>query len=165
MADDTPTPHKPEPLKKVAPDQSSLIDLVEDLADALKDSDVSELDLEEGGTRILIRRQLDPVVVAPRVMAIGPSAVAHAEAVAPQEHTVAVIAPLTGIFYSAASPNVPPFVEVGDSVQAGAIVCIVEAMKVFNEIKSEASGIVAEFVAQNGQLVQKGQALIRLKPV
>ncbi|HEX9068629.1 MAG TPA: acetyl-CoA carboxylase biotin carboxyl carrier protein subunit [Ktedonobacterales bacterium] len=165
MADDTPTPHKPEPLKKVAPDQSSLVDLVEDLADALKDSDVSELDLEEGGTRILIRRQLDPVVVAPRVIAMGPSAVAPAEPVAPQEHTVAVIAPLTGIFYSSASPNVPPFVEVGDSVQAGAVVCIVEAMKVFNEIKSEASGMVTEFVAQNGQLVQKGQALIRLRPV
>jgi len=76
---------------------------------------------------------------------------------------VAIVAPLTGVFYSSPSPSSASFVEVGQSVQAGQVVCIVEAMKVFNEIKSEVSGTVVSMVAKNGQLVQKGEALIRVQ--
>ena len=74
------------------------------------------------------------------------------------------MAPLTGVFYSSSSPTADPFVKVGDLVQAGQVVCIVEAMKVFNEIKAEISGVVASIPAQNGQLVQKGEVLVRVKP-
>ncbi len=83
----------------------------------------------------------------------------------PAEAGVAIIAPLTGVFYMASSPSAEPFAKVGEMVQAGHIVCIVEAMKVFNEIKSEVSGIVISIAAQNGQLVQKGDALVRIKPL
>ena len=83
----------------------------------------------------------------------------------PADVGVAIIAPLTGVFYTASSPSAEPFAEVGKMVQAGQIVCIVEAMKVFNEIKSEVSGIIASIPAQNGQLVQKGDALVRVKPL
>jgi len=79
--------------------------------------------------------------------------------------TVAIVAPLTGVFYAAASPTSLPFVQVGDTIQAGQIACIVEAMKVFNEIKSEVSGIVTALLAQPGQLVRKGDGLIRVQPV
>lgn len=78
---------------------------------------------------------------------------------------IAIVAPLTGVYYSSPSPTSAPFVQVGDPVNAGQVVCIIEAMKVFNEIKSEVSGIASALVPKNGQLVQKGDALIRVKPV
>ncbi|HEY7340649.1 MAG TPA: biotin/lipoyl-containing protein [Ktedonobacterales bacterium] len=144
------------------------------LAEALEGTDVSELDLTEDGVRIALRRRLDaPVVVpatqvvtatrAPRLQRAEPAA--SAAAPNPADAGVAIIAPLTGVFYTASSPSAEPFAEVGKMVQAGQVVCIVEAMKVFNEIKSEMSGIVASIPAQNGQLVQKGDALVRIKPL
>ena len=142
------------------------------LAEALEGTDVSELDLTEDGVRIALRRRLDaPVVVptaqvvtasrAPRPLRAEPAA--SATAPNPADAGVAIIAPLTGVFYTASSPSAEPFAEVGKMVQAGQIVCIVEAMKVFNEIKTEMSGVVASIPAQNGQLVQKGDALVRIK--
>jgi acetyl-CoA carboxylase biotin carboxyl carrier protein len=147
---------------------------VKALAEALEGTDVSELDLTEDGVRIALRRRLDaPVVVpatqvvtatrAPRLQRAEPAA--SAAAPNPADAGVAIIAPLTGVFYTASSPSAEPFAEVGKMVQAGQVVCIVEAMKVFNEIKSEMSGIVASIPAQNGQLVQKGDALVRIKPL
>ncbi len=79
------------------------------------------------------------------------------------EPGIAVLAPLTGVFYLSPSPSSAPFISVGQPVQAGQVVCIVEAMKVFNEIKSEISGSVLSIVATNGQLVQKGEVLIRVQ--
>ena len=144
------------------------------LAEALEGSDVSELDLTENGLRILIRRQTEAVtfVSAPAAPSRARSNGAgrkraqprRAEAPAPvAEPGVAIVAPLTGVFYLSPSPSSAAFVEVGHPVQAGQVVCIVEAMKVFNEIKAEVSGSVVAIVAKNGQLVQKGEALIRVQ--
>jgi acetyl-CoA carboxylase biotin carboxyl carrier protein len=151
-----------------------LVSRVKALAEALEGSEVSELDLTENGLRILIRRQTDTVMLlsapasAPRARANGAgrrrAAAKRAEAVAPTvEPGIAIVAPLTGVFYSSPSPTSAQFIEVGQPVQAGQVVCIVEAMKVFNEIRSEISGAVVSIVAQNGQLVQKGEALIRVQ--
>ena len=153
-------------------ERQSLVSRVKALAEALEDTDVSELDLTEDGVRIALRRRLDAPVVIPATQ-VAPSARAARRQQAnpttpapnPAEAGVAIMAPLTGGFYSASSPSVEPFVQVGDMVQAGQIVCIVEAMKVFNEIKSEIAGIIASVLAQNGQLVQKGDALLRIKPL
>jgi acetyl-CoA carboxylase biotin carboxyl carrier protein len=158
-------------------DRQYLVSRVKALAETLEGSDVSELDLTEGGTRVLIRRRLEgapvevPVAVprklvqrSTRAHRAQPGRAAIGEAAAPNPD-VAVVAPLTGVFYSSASPTSAPFVQVGDTIQAGQVACIVEAMKVFNEIKSEVSGTVTAIVAKNGQLVQKGDALIRVKPV
>lgn len=147
---------------------------VKALAEALEGSDVSELDLTENGLRILIRRQTEAVTVvsapvAPtRARANGAGRKrAHPrrqEAAAPvAEPGIAIVAPLTGVFYLSPSPTSAPFVEVGHPVQAGQVACIIEAMKVFNEIKAEVSGTVVSIVATNGQLVQKGEALIRVQ--
>jgi acetyl-CoA carboxylase biotin carboxyl carrier protein len=151
----------------------SLVRQIHELASALRNSDVSELDLTEDGVRIYIKRHLEPTVLAPRVS--HPAAhhdVSDLDAAdfegsepAPPDPGVAILAPLTGMFYTAASPSSPNFTSVGETVQSGQIVCIVEAMKVFNEIKSEISGVVTAVVAQNGQLVQKGEPLIRVKPL
>jgi acetyl-CoA carboxylase biotin carboxyl carrier protein len=145
---------------------------VKALAEALEGSDVSELDLTENGLRILIRRQTDTVMLmsapvsAPRARAngAGRKRAKRTEAEAPTvEPGIAIVSPLTGVFYSSSSPASAAFAEVGQPVQAGQVVCIVEAMKVFNEIKSEMSGTVVSIVATNGQLVQKGEALIRVQ--
>jgi acetyl-CoA carboxylase biotin carboxyl carrier protein len=145
----------------------SLVRQIRDLANALKNTDVGELDLTEDGVRIYIKRQLEPTVLAPR--AARPAArheeYQEAEPTPPPDLGSAILAPLTGMFYTAPSPSASDFVSLGGTVQAGQVVCIVEAMKVFNEIKSETSGIVTAFVAQNGQLVQKGEPLIRVKPL
>jgi acetyl-CoA carboxylase biotin carboxyl carrier protein len=153
-----------------------LVNRIKALAEALEGSDIGELDLTESGLRIHIRRRLEAEVVAlpqaltsapsvrPRAARANPRANALAPAAAP-DPTVAVIAPLTGVFYASASPTADPYVNVGDTIQAGQTVCIVEAMKVFNEIKSEVAGKVTSVVATAGNLVQKGDALIRVQPV
>ncbi|HEY7348692.1 MAG TPA: biotin/lipoyl-containing protein [Ktedonobacterales bacterium] len=172
-------------------DQPPLITRVQLLVEALEDSSVSEIELTEGGTRIQIKRAsaVTPTVLAapaapfpaypPAVMPAAPGAMPiggtnHAptssvparRATRPPvaDSSVAVVSPLTGVYYSAASPTSDPFVKVGDSVQAGLVVAIVEAMKVFNEVKSEVAGKVVAIPAKNGELVQKGDALVRIQP-
>jgi biotin carboxyl carrier protein len=78
---------------------------------------------------------------------------------------VAIIAPLTGVYYSAPSPTSPPYVSVGDVVQVGQVVALIEAMKVFNEVQAEVAGRVSALVAPKGEVVQKGDVLIRIQPV
>ncbi|MBF6588989.1 MAG: biotin/lipoyl-binding protein [Ktedonobacterales bacterium] len=153
-------------------ERQSLVSRVKALAEALEDSEVSELDISEGGTRVVLRRRLEPPPIAPTSGGRGASPRsartrrAGGETLGPAstpDPGVAIIAPLTGVFYVASSPSAPPLAQVGEPVQAGQIVCVIEAMKVFNEIKSEVSGTVTAIVAQNGQLVHKGDAMIRIK--
>ena len=156
-----------------------LVSRVKALAEALEESEVGELELVENGTRILIRRRAEaeaettaPVETPPRPAHASPPArprrshKGSADALAPAPAPgMAVVAPLTGVFYSSPSPSSASFVEVGDVIQAGQVVCILEAMKVFNEIQAEVSGTVTAILPKNGQLVQKGEALIRVKSV
>lgn len=154
-------------------DQQSLVSRIKALAEALEGSEVAELDLAEQGTRIVLRRRMEPTIIMPTRAGsngVHPTHGAHPRAAGEQltsapDPTVAIIAPLTGVFYSSPSPSSPTFVQVGDTIQPGQIVCIVEAMKVFNEIKSEISGTVTALLAQPGQLVHKGDALVRVQPV
>src|SRR5262249_117102 len=144
-----------ELLRRPATEQQSLVNRVKALAEALEGSDIGEIDLTENGRRISIRRGLDTVVVAAhaehavaqgapvrvrRTLTRGSGAGAVASEPPAPDPTVAVVAPLTGVFYSAASPDADAFVTVGDTIQPGQSVCIVEAMKVFNEIKAEGGG-------------------------
>ncbi len=171
-------------------DQSSLITRVQLLVEAMENSGVGELELTEGGTRIQIKRTsvVTPTVLSAPAMSFpafpagmlppAPASIPtgganHAPAGAPAkraarqaaaESGVAVVSPLTGVYYSASSPASDPFVKVGDSVQVGQVVAIVEAMKVFNEVKSEVAGKVIAIPAKNGELVQKGDALVRIQP-
>src|SRR5260221_9240122 len=83
----------------------------------------------------------------------------------PEDRTLPIIAPLTGVYYAAPSPEEPPFVAVGDIVSAGQVVALIEAMKVFNEVQAEVAGRVTTIVAGNGNVVQKGDVLLRIEPV
>jgi acetyl-CoA carboxylase biotin carboxyl carrier protein len=148
------------------------LERVKGLISILEGSTISELELTEAGTEIIIRRQPGLMMVAApqqASMARPAGVIPAAPAAAPtrgvaEEQTVAVTAPLTGLYYSAPSPTSPPFVSIGDMIHVGQVVALIEAMKVFNEVQSEVSGRVVKILATNGAVVQKGEALMRIAP-
>jgi len=141
---------------------------VEALVRLFQEHHLEELLLEEGDFKLHLHRgtEIRPAAPAPSPTAppADPPAARHAAPLMEDiQNTVAVRAPLIGVFYRSASPESPPLVTVGDAVQEGQTVCIIEAMKVFNEIKSDWAGRVKEIPAQNGALVQPGDPLVVLE--
>ena len=153
--------------------ESPWIQRIEELIHALEGSSISELQLTEAGTEIIIRRIPGMMMVTTATpqganVEMGQLGISLAPAASRQvreDKSVAIVAPLTGIYYAAPSPMSPPFVSVGDVVQVGQVVALIEAMKVFNEIQAEISGRITELVATNGDVVQKGDALIKVEAV
>jgi acetyl-CoA carboxylase biotin carboxyl carrier protein len=139
------------------------------LIELVESSGIAELEIQEGEERVRITRAgasgpaptAVPVTLSP-VMAPAPAA--EAVAAAPSEPTEPeghqVKSPMVGTFYRSASPGAKPFVEVGDSVEVGDTLCIIEAMKLMNEIESDKSGVVKQVLAENGQPVEFGQPLV-----
>ena len=137
----------------------------------LEEGDVSEFELESNGTRVRLRRGAQ-VVAAPVVAAAAPVAArapaANGEPEAIEAATAksdghhVVTSPFVGTFYRAPSPDAPHFVEVGNVVREGQTLCIIEAMKLMNEIEAESEGRIEEILVQNGAHVEYGQHLFRL---
>jgi acetyl-CoA carboxylase biotin carboxyl carrier protein len=147
---------------------SSWLERIEDLVHVLEGSTIGELELSEAGTEIIIRRSPGLVLVSPpRQGNTSPLPIQTASSGREQrgKQDVAIIAPLTGVYYAAASPDSPPFVAIGDVVQVGQVIALIEAMKVFNEIQAEVAGRVLAIVGKNGQVVQKGDVLLRIEAV
>lgn len=132
------------------------------LIDLVSESGISELEVTEGEGKVRIVKNAPPVYVqpsagfAPQVSAPAPVVTAPSEA-APQGHVVT--SPMVGTFYRAPSPGADPFVQVGDTVKEGQTLCIIEAMKLLNEIESDKAGVIKEILAENGQAVEYGQPL------
>jgi acetyl-CoA carboxylase biotin carboxyl carrier protein len=103
-------------------------------------------------------------VEAPRPRPSAPPRAAAAEAPADKKGGHVITSPFVGTFYRSPAPDQPPFVEVGTSVKKGGVLCIIEAMKLMNEIEAEVAGKVAEVLVQNGQPVEFGQPLFRIEP-
>jgi acetyl-CoA carboxylase biotin carboxyl carrier protein len=145
------------------PKKDSWLERVEEIVNVLEGSSISELELIEDGTEIIIRRHPGMVLTAANTASTPVAAMADpvAELLA---RGIAIIAPLTGVYYSAASPTTPAFVNIGDFIHVGQVVALMEAMKVFNEITAEVSGKVIAMVAANGSVVQKGDVLVRVEP-
>jgi biotin carboxyl carrier protein len=149
----------------VGPGEPTLIEQITRLSEALSGSSVTELEIEEAGLKIrLQRRPMQVLAPPPSPLPSRGGEGGKQDAHEPAEMSLAVLAPLTGVFYAAAAPTDPPFVQPGDVVQPGQVVCMVEAMKVFNEIKTEIGGTVVAIPPKNGQLVKKGDPLVRIKP-
>jgi len=130
---------------------------------------LAELEVEAAGTRIRIVREHAPVAVAARTDR-EPAAVAVQQSSAPDlgastAHLVPVEAPMVGTFYRAPKPDAPPFVAEGDVVKEGQVLCIVEAMKLMNEIEAKIAGRIVKVVAENGQPVEFGQPLFLMEPL
>jgi acetyl-CoA carboxylase biotin carboxyl carrier protein len=141
------------------------------LIDLMKKNDLSVFKMENEGFKITLKKNtgFQPVVSHPGAPApltnATPAAAAVAESATPKEAgpSKEIVSPMVGTFYAAGSPEAAPFVTVGQEVSEETVVCIIEAMKVMNEIKAEKSGVVTEIVAENGKPVQYGQALFKLK--
>lgn len=142
------------------------------LVELMKEHELSEIDLREGETRIQLRRGSEPVITMPAARAAAPAPVAAAaggEAAAPaaapkadEAHVAIIKSPMVGTFYAAPDPDSPPYVKVGDHVGPETTVCIVEAMKVFNQIPAEVSGKIMTVLVENGQSVEFGQPLYKV---
>jgi acetyl-CoA carboxylase biotin carboxyl carrier protein len=146
---------------------------IKSIIDLMKKHDLSVFEIEKEGFRLKLQRGASApqaTIVAPAVAA-GPDKAGGegAEPPAPAAKAIEsvpmkeIVSPMVGTFYRAASPDAPAFVEVGKPVTEDTVVCIIEAMKVMNEIKAETSGVIAEVVADNGKPVQFGQALFRVR--
>ncbi len=147
--------------------QAAWLERVEAIIHVLEGSSIGELELSEAGLELIIRRSPGMVLVnAPQITAMTAISSDGSRADVSQNAPkagVAILAPLTGVYYSAASPSSPPFANIGDIIQVGQVVALVEAMKVFNEIQSEVAGRVIELPAQSGSVVQKGEVLLRIE--
>jgi acetyl-CoA carboxylase biotin carboxyl carrier protein len=121
-------------------------------------SGVTELEVTYGDSSLYLRQR--PGATPP----LEGDALPAASETQAEEGLAHITAPLAGVFYGAASPDEPPFVSEGEAVEAGQVVALVEAMKVFNEIHTDVSGVVVAVLASNGQTVQAGQTLITIRP-
>ncbi len=148
---------------------------IKELIALIRKNDLSEFSLEQEGFKITLKRggEFQQVITTP---AFAPAPISIAPAAAPAAALTAPAAssggnsgdrdlpsPMVGTFYSAASPDSAPFVTVGQQVTPETTICIIEAMKVMNEIKAETSGVITEILAENGKPVQYGQALFRIR--
>jgi acetyl-CoA carboxylase biotin carboxyl carrier protein len=152
-----------------------LLALIDRLAELLERSDLTELEVESGGTGLILRK---PVVVASAASSAAPEAASRPTdgQVAVGEPSTAgrdpaatarpsVKAPLTGIFYASPAPGTAPYVQVGGEVAVGQVIGLIEAMKLFNEIKSDLAGRVVRVVPDSGALVKAKQPLIEVEPL
>jgi acetyl-CoA carboxylase biotin carboxyl carrier protein len=148
-------------------------DEIKELIQLVVESGIAELELQRGEDRVRIRRTLErqeavapaavaayaPAVVETAQPSAGPSA-----APAPHANEHIVTSPIVGTYYDAPKPGDPPFVKVGDAVETGQILCIIESMKLMNEIESDVAGTVVAKLTENGRPVEYGEALFAIRP-
>lgn len=158
------------------------LDWIRSLIDLVDGSDIDSLEISRWGTRVRVSKSPSVQFGAAAPVAAGPAHAPSAPAAAPSAaspapssspdgadapddtDTVPVESPMVGTFYRAAAPDAPPYVEVGDRVQKGQTLCILEAMKLMNELEAEVGGTVREICVGNGDPVEYGQALFLIEP-
>jgi acetyl-CoA carboxylase biotin carboxyl carrier protein len=154
---------------------------LKELIEFLIEKDITEFELERGDVKVKIKRGSGHTVVYPPVVATAPAIAAltipPGQAAAPpgtpaastapaavEEELHMVKSPIVGTFYESPSPGAPPFVKIGDSVEVGQVLCIVEAMKLLNEIECDMAGEIVKKLASNGQPIEYGQELFAIRP-
>lgn len=155
------------------------IDEIKELIAVFNESSVGEMEVQRGENRLRLARGpvrqevlVPPVIAAPVTYAPSPVASTAVSApapappkpLAPEDGHDLVKSPIVGTYYDAPSPGSPPFVKVGDQVQSGQVLCIIESMKLMNEIESEVSGTVVAKLVENGRPVEYGEALFAIRP-
>jgi len=149
------------------------LDKIKKLIEIMKNNDLVEVEIAHGDDKILLKRSQpgQPTITAmpmsgQAVSALSPTS--SAESFLPgsgkNDGLVDIKSPIVGTFYATASPDSDPFVEINSKITSQTVVCIIEAMKVMNEIKAEISGTVVEILATSGQAVEYGQVLFKVKP-
>ncbi len=159
------------------------LDFLRGLIGAVDDSGIDSIEISRGGTRIRINKTPPPAPVSaqaaqaapappppvhevgvPRAAGAAPAPAEAAPAAAPASNLVEVKSPMVGTFYQAPAPEAPPYAEVGSRVSKGQTLCILEAMKLMNELESDVAGTVREVCVDNGEPVEYGQVLFRIEP-
>jgi acetyl-CoA carboxylase biotin carboxyl carrier protein len=150
-------------------------DEINQILDMMREHDLVEFELERDDVKVRLKKQASgqvaivpaaPVVAAPAAPPVAPvSAAAPVPTAAADENEFAVVkSPIVGTFYRASEPGAKPYAEVGDTVKKGQVLCIIEAMKLMNEINAECEGTVVKVYVENGQAVQYGERLFAIKP-
>ena len=147
-------------------------DLIEHLIKILDDSDIDSLEIERGGTRIRLGKTPIQSVTAgspasqdEQVISSNPPVQDSPTSVDPESgNMIEVTSPMVGTFYSAPTPDAPPYIEVGAEVKPGDGLCIIEAMKLMNELEAEVAGTIVEICVENAQPVEYGQVLFLINP-
>ncbi len=144
------------------------IEYIEQLAKVVSENDLTEITLEDAEKAIVIKREKQQIqVAAAPVAAAVPAVQSQPEEKAEEKEEAPkgtpVTSPMVGTYYSAPSPGAKPFVNIGSTVSAGQVVCIIEAMKLMNEIEAEVSGKVTKICVQDGQAVEYGQVLMYIE--
>lgn len=152
---------------------------LKEMVDLMNENGLAELEIERDGMKIKLKKAVDNTVALQPIQYAVPSIPAVSRPVAEElvvpgaaakpaepskDHLKEIKSPMVGTFYRASSPDAAPFIEIGHTVEVGQVVCIVEAMKLMNEIKSEVRGKVVEICVDNGEPVEFGQVLFRVDP-
>jgi oxaloacetate decarboxylase alpha subunit len=144
---------------------------IKELIDMLKNTDIAELEIERSGVKVRLRKGSDlpipsmhrmeypPAAIIAPAVAEAPVAAAEKAAEPAKANVAKVSSPIVGTFYRSSSPDKPSYVEVGDTVKKGQVLCIIEAMKLMNEIESETAGKIVQILLENGAPVEYGQPL------
>lgn len=153
---------------------------LKEMVELMNNNGLSEIELESEGTKVKLKKSIDPVATSipfsypipstpatmnPVEAKETPAVSEKSSAKEDQDHLKDIKSPMVGTFYRAPSPESAPFVEIGQTVDVGQVVCIVEAMKLMNEIKSEIRGKVVEISVNNAEPVEFGQVLFRIDPI
>jgi acetyl-CoA carboxylase biotin carboxyl carrier protein len=156
------------------------IEEIRAIIQVMLESGVAELEVQRGDNRVRVRRSssqqqeitlpaltsLAPVLMPAATAAAPPvNSTSAAPAALPEPQVSTVKSPIVGTFYESPSPGSPPFVKVGDSVSTGQVLCIIESMKLMNEIEADAPGVIVSRLVQNGSPVEYGQALFTYRPL
>ncbi len=144
------------------------LDYVKKIAKIINDNELSEIILKDGEKAITVRKNLSQSIASPVSAApvqdsnqnVDKNIVVQNEVSEPAKKGIPITSPMVGAFYASPAPGAKPFVKVGDIVSTGQVVCIVEAMKLMNEIESEVSGKITEICVEDGQSVEYGQVLM-----
>jgi acetyl-CoA carboxylase biotin carboxyl carrier protein len=141
---------------------------MKEMISLMNDNDLSELELERDGLKIRLKKssgRIEQVITTAQEPLKRVEAAGEEPESAGKEGLVEIKSPMVGTFYRAPSPDSAPFVDIGSDIQPGQVICIIEAMKLMNEIKSEVRGKVKEILVENGHPVEFGQVLFRLEPL
>jgi acetyl-CoA carboxylase biotin carboxyl carrier protein len=152
------------------------IEEIRELINVVNESGIAELEVQRGENRVRIRRTqrerhvgFTPIESHPAVSAPPPAAPTPPSGgstpPAPADNELLIKSPIVGTFYESSSPGSPPFVRVGETVQPGSVLCIIESMKLMNEIEAEIAGVVTSKLVGNGQPVEYGEALFGIRPL
>ena len=139
---------------------------IRQLIDLLKETDITEIQVERDGVKLKIKRERfmrSFEIGSQTVKQAGASAETKEEAEDTQR-LITITSPIVGVFHRSPAPEAPPFVEAGSTVKKGQVLCIVEAMKLMNEIESDADGVISKILIENGQPVEYGEPLFLIEP-